>query len=348
LRRFYDGLQREPGLEAVTISEAMSRHKDFGHLKSLVPGSWINANFNVWIGAPEDNRAWDYLHHARDYYARNAARASESQRQLAFDEILIAEGSDWNWWYGPEHHSANDRDFDELYRKHLSNVYQALGATAPDYLAQPITGVEVRPSFVPQTGYIHPRVTGDKVRYFEWMGAAIYTADHRAGAMHGKQFLLDSVYAGIDATNLYGRLDFSGKPPAEDFEIVVNVESWASGEPRPRRTLRVSAAAQEGKLKEWKIENGSAERALASSAQPDEHVKVALLRNFEFKVPLVWLLATPNTAPNAERKQGAVAATSKLRLRFSLWQNRLPVDSLPLEGWIELQVVSEGELLFGA
>jgi hypothetical protein len=26
----------------------------------------------------------------------------------------------------------------------------------------------------------------------------------------------------------------------------------------------------------------------------------------------------------------------------------LPVDSLPLEGWIELQVVSEGELLFGA
>jgi alpha-amylase/alpha-mannosidase (GH57 family) len=348
LRRFYDGLQREPGLEAVTISEAIARHKDFGHLKSLVPGSWINANFNVWIGAPEDNRAWDYLHHARDYYARNAARASEAQRQLAFDEILIAEGSDWNWWYGPEHHSANDRDFDELYRKHLSNVYQALGATAPDYLAQPITGVEVRPSFVPQTGYIHPRVTGDKVRYFEWMGAAIYTADHRAGAMHGKQFLLDSVYAGIDATNLYGRLDFSGKAPAEDFEIVVNVESWASGEPRPRRTLRVSAAAQEGRLKEWKIENGTAERALASSAQPDEHVKVALLRNFEFKVPLIWLLATPNVAPGADRKPAAVAATSKLRLRFSLWQNRLPVDSLPLEGWIELQVVSEGELLFGA
>ncbi len=348
LRRFYDGLQREPGVEAVTISEAISRHKDFGHLDSLVPGSWISANFNVWIGAPEDNRAWDYLHHARDFYERNAARASEAQRRLALDEILIAEGSDWNWWYGPEHHSANDRDFDELYRKHLSNVYQALGAAVPDYLAQPITGVEVRPSFVPQTGYIHPRVTGDKVRYFEWMGAAIYTADHRAGAMHGKQFLLDSVYAGIDATNLYGRLDFTGKAPSEDFEIVVNVESWASGEPRPRRTLRVNAAAREGRLQEWKIENGTAERLLASTAQPDEHVKVALLRNFEFKLPLIWLLATPSTTPSAERKPAAVAATSILRLRFSLWQNRLPVDSLPLEGWLELQVVSEGELLFGA
>ncbi len=350
LRRFYDLLQREPGLEAVTISEAIARHKDFGKLSSLVPGSWINANFNVWIGAPEDNRAWDYLHHAREFYARNAAPASQAQRQLAFDEILIAEGSDWNWWYGPEHHSANDRDFDELYRKHLSNVYQALGATPPDYLAQPITGVEVRPAFVPQTAYIHPRVMADKVRYFEWMGAAIYTADQRAGAMHGKQFLLDSVYAGIDATNLYGRLDFSGKVPTEDFEIVVNVESWATAEQRARRTLRVDASAREGKLKEWKVENGSAERVLASSARQDEHVKLALLRNFEFKVPLTWLLATPGNPQTSERKAGAVAvaATSKLRLRFSLWQNRLPVDSLPLEGWIELQVVSEGELLFGA
>jgi hypothetical protein len=115
--------------------------------------------------------------------------------------------------------------------------------------------------------------------------------------------------------------------------------------------LRIDASANEGKLKEWKVENGGAGRVLASSAQADEHMKIALLRNFEFKVPLSWLLAVPSTGSEktAEKKPGApVAATSKLRLRFSLWQNRLPVDSLPLEGWIELQVVSEGELLFGA
>jgi Glycosyl hydrolase family 57 len=355
LRRFYDALQREPGLEAVTISEAIARHKDFGKLTSLVPGSWINANFNVWIGAPEDNRAWDYLHHAREFYAQNAARANEAQRKLAFEEILIAEGSDWNWWYGPEHHSANDRDFDELYRKHLSNVYQALGANPPDYLAQPITGAEVRPSFVPQTAYIHPRVAGDKVRYFEWMGAAAYTADHRAGAMHGKQFLLDSVYAGIDATNLYGRLDFVGNIPEADFELIVNVESWAAGEQRPRRALRVCASVHECKIKDWKMEDGTEGRMLVSSAKVDDGAKVALVRNFEFKMPLAWLLATPVAASGAapdqkveRRSPAGVAPTNKLRLRFSLWQNRLPVDSLPLEGWIELQVVSEGELLFGA
>ena len=126
------------------------------------------------------------------------------------------------------------------------------------------------------------------------------------------------------------------------------------------RTLAATAGAIKAawrvrgrKLKEWKIENGVAEKVLASSGQADEQVRLALLRNFEFKLPLAWLLATPaSTSPGrtAERKLGAapIAATSKLRLRFSLWQNRLPVDSLPLEGWIELQVASEGELLFGA
>jgi alpha-amylase/alpha-mannosidase (GH57 family) len=347
LRRFYDGLQHEPGVEAVTISEAISRHKNFGRLTSLVPGSWINGNFNVWIGAPEDNRAWDYLYNARGFYAQSAARASESQRKLAFEEILIAEGSDWNWWYGPEHHSANDRDFDELYRKHLSNVYQALGATPPDYLAQPITGAEVRPSFLPQTAYIHPRITGDKVRYFEWMGAATYTADHRAGAMHGKQFLLDAVYAGIDSTHVYGRLDFKGDPPNADFEVVVNLESWASGEVRFRRALRLEVSVRQRHIQTWKVTN-AAEQVLASADRPDAAMKIALLRNFEFKAPLAWLLAAPGGGSGPESKPGstAIAATSKLRLRFSLWQNRLPVDSLPLEGWIELQVLSEGDLIF--
>src|ERR1700676_5510400 len=267
LRRFYDSLQNDPGIEAVTVSEAVARHKTPGHLKSLVPGSWINANFNVWIGAPEDNKAWDYLYHARNFYEQAAPGATEKQRQLAYEELLIAEGSDWSWWYGPEHHSANDRDFDELYRKHLSNVYQALGGTPPHYLAQPITGEVARLSFVPQTAYIHPRVTGDKVRYFEWMGAAIYTADHRAGAMHGKQFLLDSVYAGIDSSQVYGRLDFAGTVPQEDCDLVVNLESWATGEPRARRTLRLEASVHERKLKDWKIENGTGE-VMASSSQP--------------------------------------------------------------------------------
>ncbi|MGA8153089.1 MAG: glycoside hydrolase family 57 protein [Terriglobales bacterium] len=327
LRRFYDALQKEPGLEALTVSEAIARHKDFRKLTTLVPGSWINANFNVWIGAPEDNKSWDYLYHARNFYAQEAARTTEAQRKLAFEELLIAEGSDWNWWYGPEHHSANDREFDELYRKHLSNVYQALGATPPDYLAQPITASALRPQFTPQSSYIHPRIAGDMVRYFEWMGAAVYTADHRAGAMHGKRFLVDSIYAGIDQSHVYGRLDFAGKAPDGPFDLVANLESWAAD--AQRRALRLEAQIADGKMQSWQVREPNQENLLASSEHPADGVKVAFARNFEFKLPLSLLLVPP---------------AIKLRLRFSLWQNHLPVDALPLEGWIELQVLSEEDL----
>jgi alpha-amylase/alpha-mannosidase (GH57 family) len=353
LRRFYDALQREGGLEAVTISEAIARHRNVSSLPSLVPGSWINANFNVWVGAPEDNRAWDYLHHAREFYAQHADKAAPAQRKLAFEEILIAEGSDWNWWYGPEHHSANDRDFDELYRKHLSNIYQALGAAPPDYLSQPITGGEVRPLFTPQAAFIHPHVTGDKVRYFEWLGAAIFTADQRAGAMHGKLYMLDAVYAGIDHTFVYGRLDFSGPVPDGEFDIVVNLESWANGEARARRTLRLDAKAENLKLIKWTVDGAeAASAASAAGANSDETAKLALLRNFEFRLPLSWLLAAPSALPahaggDQKPTPASIPATNRLKLRFSLWRNRLPIDALPVEGWIELQLVSETELAAG-
>ena len=349
LRRFCDVLQNDPGVEAVTVSEGIARQKDFGKLTSLVPGSWIDANFNVWIGAPEDNRAWDYLYRAREFYVQNAARATEQQRKLAFEELLIAEGSDWNWWYGPEHHSANDREFDELYRKHLSNVYQALGAQPPDYLAQPIQSGAVRPSFTPQTAYIHPRVTGDVVRYFEWMGAAVYTSDRRSGSMHGKSFLLDSVYAGINEENVYGRLDFIGKPPDTEFDLVVNVESWTEGEQRPGRTLRIDVGIEACQIRSWKVGVPGEDKPLAaaprdSSTRPTREFAVALGRSFEFKVPLAWLAVPAGAAPGVAQKPAAPAAT-KLRVRLSLWQNKLPVDALPVEGWIELPLLPEHDLL---
>jgi len=343
LRRFYDALAKDPGIEAVTVSEAIERHREKARLSSLVPGSWINANFNVWIGAPEDNKSWDYLYDARNFYAQAAARAGEAQRALAFEEILIAEGSDWNWWYGPEHHSANDREFDELYRKHLSNVYQTLGGSPPDYLAQPIMEGAARPSFIPQTAYIHPHINGDMVRYFEWMGAAAYTSDQRSGSMHGKQFLLDAVYAGIDATNVYGRLDFAGGVPETDFELVVNLESWPGEGERARQVLRLDAEVKEHKLRRWSVRWQDEDKPMAGSSQPSNEASVALRKNFEFKVPLAWLMAAPVVSGKGAGSSANPVAT-RLRLRFSLWSNGLPVDALPVEGWMELQLLSEEEL----
>lgn len=343
LRRIYDALQKEPGMEAVTVSEAIARHKNTGSFSSLVPGSWIDANFNVWIGAPEDNRSWDYLYHARQFYEQKAANVSEAQRALAYEELLIAEGSDWNWWYGPEHHSANDREFDELYRKHLSNVYQALGSNPPDYLAQPIIGSATRLAVIPQTAYIHPHITGERVRYFEWMGAASFTTDHRAGAMHGKQFLLESVHAGINESNVYGRLDFIGKVPDGEFKLVINLESWADDASRPRRALRIDATIAAQRLQSWEITSEGEQEVLSNSANPKNDASLALVRSFEFGLPLSWLLASPVSLAASQAKDAGPVA-KRLRLRFSLWQNGLPTDALPPEGWIELQLLEEKDL----
>ncbi|SPE42379.1 hypothetical protein SBA3_5250001 [Candidatus Sulfopaludibacter sp. SbA3] len=110
------------------------------------------------------------------------------------------------------------------------------------------------------------------------------------------------------------------------------------------------------KLTEWKVD-GREGSASASSAKSEETAKAVLLRNFEFRLPLSWMVARPLSAAGAgtggktvsqsKSSAAAVAPTSRLKLRFSLWQNRLPVDALPVEGWIELQLVSEWELAAG-
>ncbi|MGI9103036.1 MAG: hypothetical protein ACR2IF_11400 [Terriglobales bacterium] len=350
LRRVYDALQREPGVEAVTIGEAIERHADPPRLSSVVPGSWINANFDVWIGAPEDNKAWDYLSAARTFYSQAAPMARPDKRDLALEELLIAEGSDWNWWYGPEHHSANDRDFDELYRKHLSNVYQALGAEAPVYLAQPIAAGAARPTFAAQTAYIHPRVRADFTRYFDWIGAAMYTADRHAGAMHGKVFLLDSIYAGIDEDNLYGRLDFAGGIPEGSFELIVTCDRAEAGatasaagpggarKPPPKggapSSMKLQVEVADRKARHWELRAVDSGTEFAGTDIADNNtVRISLLKNFEFQIPL--------------RLLGAQTGET-LRLRFSIWRDHLPADALPLDGSMDLAVLSEDELSAGA
>jgi hypothetical protein len=126
---------------------------------------------------------------------------------------------------------------------------------------------------------------------------------------------------------------------------VVNVESWAVDGQQPRRALRIDVTVKAAKLRSWQVRFPDSEKPLATSESPSEEVKIALLRNFEFKLPLAWLLAKPvSSAAVSAGGKATTPATTMLRLRFSVWQNRLPVDALPLEGWIELRLLSEEDL----
>jgi hypothetical protein len=124
------------------------------------------------------------------------------------------------------------------------------------------------------------------------------------------------------------------------------LESWAAAELRPRRALRLDAIVQERQLQEWKVSQAGDEIPPDTcEGRAHDGMKLALGRNFEFRLPLSWLLATPVSSGHNSAVAASVPATSKLRLRFSLWQKGLPVDALPLEGWIELELLSEADLM---
>ena len=52
--------------------------------------------------------------------------------------MLLAEGSDWFWWYGSDQSSGNDDYFGSAFRNLLKNVYTSLGQESPAYLDIPI------------------------------------------------------------------------------------------------------------------------------------------------------------------------------------------------------------------
>ncbi len=206
LRDLYRRISESSDLAALTVSEALAIDTPRG-IDHIHPGSWIDANFDVWIGAEEDNIAWEYLLAARKRFDELASGVSEPQRALAYEELLIAEGSDWNWWYGPEHISENRLEFDELYRQHLANVYHALGVTAPAELSLPILKSGVTNLNQPPAHPIHPTIDGEVTSYFEWTGAGRFHPDNRSGAMHSAEPRIRDVYYGSDRDNLYLRLD---------------------------------------------------------------------------------------------------------------------------------------------
>jgi alpha-amylase/alpha-mannosidase (GH57 family) len=206
LRELYRRISEDPELEALTVSEALAKF-EAQPLQGIFPGSWINANFDVWIGAEEDNLAWEYLLAARRAYD-GAKNVSEAHRKLAYEELLIAEGSDWNWWYGPEHSSDNRPEFDQLYRDHLKNVYRALGREPPAELSRPILkGYGEGEHHEAPANLIHPTLDGEVTSHFEWLGAGRYRPDPRSGAMHGGSAGAQEMFYGWDDANLYIRLD---------------------------------------------------------------------------------------------------------------------------------------------
>ena len=319
LKAFYRRIAADPDLRAVTASEAL-KVTEQGTLTHIVPGSWINANYDVWIGADEDNRAWDLLSEARDFYAQRASspKVKPEDRRLAQQELWVAEGSDWCWWYGPEHSTANEEDFDLLYRKHLSNIYHLLGGSPTDELAAPIKQPRVHALTVAPSAQIHPKIDGRVTTYFEWMGAGICQPDYRSGSMHGVAQIVEALYYGYSDKAVYLRLDlgetFLHDHP--DFEIRVNI----NGASRARLHAAISGESVKA-VEFWK-----GGESLPVPQGTGDQVKVAFSKVFELRLAYTILGVSPH---------------ERISVQGSIWLDGLPLQVLPQEGWLALELTED-------
>ncbi len=205
----YERLSGEQGLKCVTVSEYLREHPPQDALERLHAGSWINANYRIWIGHEEDNRAWDLLGQTRDALAEYASTNGDPEKiARAWEEIYIAEGSDWCWWYGDDHFSENDEEFDLLFRMHLMNVYRLIGRDVPDELHISILRKDRQAlPTVELTAFTSPTIDGLVTNYFEWLPAGFYDVSQGGGAMHRGVSIITHIYYGFDLKNMFIRLD---------------------------------------------------------------------------------------------------------------------------------------------
>jgi alpha-amylase/alpha-mannosidase (GH57 family) len=61
------------------------------------------------------------------------------QRAAAGRQLALCESSDWFWWFGDYNPSHAVRQFDQLYRRQLTNLYRVLGLAPPASLELPLS-----------------------------------------------------------------------------------------------------------------------------------------------------------------------------------------------------------------
>lgn len=218
LDTLYSLIENDETLETVLVSDFIEKAKP-EKLDNVASGSWINRNFDLWIGEPTKNLAWIYLDKTRsdfEKYSRELiknsktpeeAKAAKEKIAKAKEEIFIAEGSDWLWWYGEPNESSNDHLFDFLFRAHLKNAYDYLNIQSPKHLDVPLASIIGKPIRQPR-GHITPIIDG------------VYDVDVNSWLDAGYIFLPDSptfsskktikgIYYGSDDDNIYLKFEIN-------------------------------------------------------------------------------------------------------------------------------------------
>jgi alpha-amylase/alpha-mannosidase (GH57 family) len=232
LEALYSRLAAAPEIRTRTFSEVAADWADAPCLDRLHSGSWIDADFHIWVGHPEKNRAWDLISRARRALVQ-AGTTPESHPE-AWESLAAAEGSDWFWWLGVDHYTADKHIFDRLFRGHLAQALGRAGLPVPSEMRVPIVKPTVRSvTRTSPIGFLRPSIDGAVTHYYEWELGGHYHLMDSGGAMHRTAGMVKDLYYGFDAERFYLRLDFlDGEKEREHLDLALDFLA-----PSPLRVL---------------------------------------------------------------------------------------------------------------
>ncbi|MGH7164033.1 MAG: glycoside hydrolase family 57 protein, partial [Nitrospiraceae bacterium] len=206
-----------------TISQSLAAVRPTTTLEHLHSGSWINTDFAIWLGHPEDNRAWDMLRDTRARLLEVATSLPPEQARAAWEELYAAEGSDWCWWYGDDFDTDYKPEFDRLFRTHLRNVYARAGLAVPEFLNEPLVRMREPDSVRQPVGLLSPILDGLVSDFFEWREAGTIDPAPPLGAMWRSNRFFTYLGFGFSLDALFLRLDPDETLVTERTAAVVEV-----------------------------------------------------------------------------------------------------------------------------
>jgi hypothetical protein len=186
---------------------------------------------------------------------------------------------------------------------------------APEELAKPIKRKPEHALQLAPSALLKINVDGRDTSYFEWLGAGLYSPERRGGSMHGRVFYLHELRYGFEEERFSVRVD----PFPEALSELEDPEFRITIRGAQEVTLVVKLAR--GHLQQFAVETG-----LVCLLNPQSVAEAAFDRVLEVSL---------------RRDQLNLKGQTKLKLGVALWHGGLPVDVLPAEGFLEVNLGEE-------
>jgi alpha-amylase/alpha-mannosidase (GH57 family) len=257
LRYLYEGLTEDPAIRCVTVSEHLRESPAVLRLDWLHTGSWIGGDLLTWTGDSAHGAAWDALHDARDLVAARRRKtgdglaepdavrvAANDHVETAWRHILVAEGSDWFWWFGDHHHTELDAVWDLEFRLHLQEAYRLLGESVPTALYLPFVEAAGVPAGSSPLAPIDPIIDGLVTDPGEWDAAGRLAPDLPSTMQRSAVTKIREVRFGWQGNRLCLLVIPGSVGPLEGLELELRV-TWSGAEDGP--VVHMSLA-DEGKV----------------------------------------------------------------------------------------------------